>query len=383
MLDSLKGAVSSGACGAAFTVAQNEIKKHTGKDIEVVGEDIPADWTDWMCKTGANSLCIEDTWDFLEKSEGNKRKVELWEKRDLKKIVMKVNDNPEEDFRGWVSVFPEWKEGSTTLTLTWFPYAKTWGGGGASWLESGYKNWWIIRDEIVFGLQLYQLPGKCFYKSDWMDNWDDVDPDSLFPNGTKKFKRWLQFRHWVLYWYRESQWGWNYQWTEKPPKNPDGSEFNLDKILSLPSMPNLKMPQIKLPSLPGMPSMPSLPSLPSIHAPSLSMPSIHAPSLSAPSLGSLPSLPPKKLRPKGRWECHGIIELEGLKAKAKGSKLVLSNATITNFWHLKDGGWEDEKKEHQRLELETTSSEQAESWVETLKASGVEEGEVGGCCTVA
>jgi hypothetical protein len=56
---------------------------------------------------------------------------------------------------------------------------------------------------------------------------------------------------------------------------------------------------------------------------------------------------------------------------------------VTHFWEKKDGSYDDEEAEHQRFELETTSEEQAESWKLTLMASGVEEGDVGGCCVVA
>jgi len=142
-------------------------------------------------------------------------------------------------------------------------------------------------------------------------------------------------------------------------------------------MPNLKVPNIKLPSLPNI-SMPSMPSMPSISAPSLS-----APSFSMPSLGSLPSIPEKKQRPKNKWAAHGIIELEDLKVKAVGKDIILSNANVTHFWEKKGGGYDDEDKERQRFVLTCTSEEQANSWKETLMASGVEEGDAGGCCTVA
>jgi len=267
----------------------------------------------------------------------------------------------------------------------WFyPKALSWKSQD-TWMGSNC-SWWCLRDEMVSGLQIYQLPGKCFYKSDWLDGFSDVDPGGLLPTSTKKFKRWFQFRHWALMWYAADIWGWNYQWTETPPPNDDGSEFKLENILKLPSMPSLKVPSIRLPSLPGMPSMPHMPSMPSLHAPSmpsLSMPSLSMPNLSAPSMPSLPGLPSKKKRPEGKWDAHGIIELGGMKAKAKGKTLVLSNVTLTNFWLKSDGSYEDEKKEHQRLELTCTDEEQAQSWVASLKEVGVEEGEVGGCCTVA
>jgi len=275
----------------------------------------------------------------------------------------------------------DWAEGSDTVIITWLPRGLSWSSSNY-WWESGSRSWWIIRDELVFAMKLYQLPGKCFYKSDELGGFEDPDPDSFLPTGTKKFKRWFQFRHWVIYWYAEAQWGWNYQWTETPPKNPDGSSFSLDSVLSLPSMPNVTLPTIRLPSLPGMPSMPSMPSLPSLSMPSLSAPSLSMPSLSAPSL-SMPSLPEKKKRPTGKWDCHGMIELEGMKACAKGSKLVLSNATVVHFWEDKNGYVDTERKEHQRLVLECSDNEQAQSWVLSLKESGVEEGEIGGCCTVA
>jgi len=359
-----------------LSTAEAEIKKHTGKTIRVSTEGLPPNMIDWVSKTGINSLCTEDSWAFLEKSEWNEPKIKLWEERNIDHIIMTTYQTGDSD-DDWIVCMPEWEAGSKTLKLKWGPRA-TWWSSDSHWHEGGYKRWWNISDEIVFGLQLYQLPGRCFYKSDWLEDFEDVDADSPLPFGTKKYKRWFQFRHWIIYWYPEAQWGWNWQWTETPPKLPDGSLFNLDFVLSCPSLPNFTMPHIKLPSLPNV----SLPSLPSISAPSIHAPSIHAPSLSAPSLGSLPSIPDKKKRPKSRWACHGYIELTDLKAKADGKKLILSNAKLTNFWD-KNGSIDVEEKEHQRLVLAATSDEQAKSWFLSLKESGVEEGDVGGCCTVA
>jgi hypothetical protein len=357
--------------------AEAEIKKHTGMDIEVETAEVPDSWRAWMSRTGINSIANEDTWAFLEDNQWNQRKIELWKKRGLKKIILAVWETPDEDEK-WVTAFPEWETDSTTLKIWFYPRAGNWESSN-SWLEPGYKRWWNLSDEIVFGLQLYQLPGKCFYKSDWLDDFEDVDPDSIIPNGTKKYKRWFQFRHWIIYWYPESMWGWNWAYTKSPPKLPDGSLFNLDAVLSCPSLPDFTMPRPRLPSLPDV-SLPdvSLPSLPSISAPSIS-----APSLSAPSLGSLPSMPDRKARPTGTYACHGFIELTDLKVKDDGDKVILSNATVMHFWQDKNGYIDTEKKERQRMVLKTTSKEQAESWKLSLMESGVEEGDAGGCCTVA
>ena len=394
MLDAIGGAlsgaasavsstVSGGVKNAMLLVAERVIKEHTGKDITVEADGIPPHREEWMSKTGVNSLCCDDTWSFLDKSEGNRRKVEKWNERNIKKIVMKVDETPDPDLLDWGVCVPSWETGSDTLVLTWLPRAFNHTCNN-TWLEtSGWRSWWILSDEIVSGLQLYQLPGKCFYKSDWLDGFEDVDPEGFLPTSKKAFKRWFQFRHWIMFWYAKEQWGYNWQYTEKPPRLPDGSEFNLSAVLSCPSLPSLKMPNVKLPSLPGMPSMPSLPSMPSISAPSLSMPSLSMPSLSMPSLGSLPSMPERKMRPKNKWGAHGFVELEGMKVKASGKDIIFSNANITNFWETKTGSIDDEPKEHQRLVLQTTSEEQAESWKLTLMASGVEEGDVGGCCVVA
>ena len=375
----VSGAVGDAATKAALTYAEGKIKEYTGQEIEVVTKDVPDNRLEWVRKTGVNSLCTDDTWSFLEKSEYNMRKVELWKERNIKKIVLTVNEKPDKnEIPDWAAAVVDWKHGSDVMTIVFLPYAFTWSSDNYYW-ESGYRCWWILSDYIVFGLQLYQLPGKCFYKSDWLDGFVDVDPDGLLPSSTKKFRRWFQFRHWTIFWYAADSWGWNYQWTETPPKNEDGSEFKLENVLKLPGMPSLSMPSLRLPSLPGMPSL-SMPSMPSLSMPSLSAPSLSMPSLSAPSL---PSLPAKKKRPEGKWDSHGVIELNGMKAKASGKKLILSNVTLTNFWVDKNGNYENETKEHQRLELECTNAEQALSWVLSLKEVGVEEGEVGGCCSVA
>ena len=382
LLDAISNAVTGFISNAIISEAEKDIKKATGRDIKIKTENVPSEWEHWVAYTGVNSIANEDTWAFLENNEYNKRKVELWNERAIDTIILTVDTNPAEE-DAWITCEPEWESGSKTLKL-WFnmPRAGNW-SSDVSWAdESGYWKWWNLADEIVFGLQLYQLPGKCFYKSDWLEDFEDVDEASPLPFGTKKVPRWFQFRHWLIYWYPEAQWGWNWAYTPTPPKLPDGSLFSLDAVLSCPSLPNFKMPQIKLPSLPNvsLPSAPSIsaPSLPSISAPSLSMPS-----LSAPSLGSLPSMPDKKKRPKGKWACHGYIELEGLKIKASGKDVIFSNATITHFWEDKDGCIDTEEKERQRLVLKATSEEQAESWKLSLLESGVEEGDAGGCCTVA
>lgn len=377
ILNAVSNMVSSFIDAAIIREAEKDIKEASGLSITIKTENVPAEYEHWMAYTGINSIANEDTWSFLDKSEYNKRKVELWKERNIDTIVLLVDTQPDPE-DDWITCEPEWETGSRTLKL-WFnmPRAASW-SSDVSWAQDeGYHKWWNLSDEIVFGLQLYQLPGKCFYKSDWLENFEDVDEDSILPTGTKKVARWFQFRHWIIYWYPNSQWGWNCAHTTTPPKMPDGSLFSLDAVLSCPSMPNLKMPNVKLPSLPSvsLPSMPSMPSLPSISAPSL-------PSLSMPSLGSLPSLPEKPKRPSGKWACHGYIELEGLKVKASGSDVILSNAKLTNFWE-KNGSIDTEEKENQRLVLKATSDEQAESWKASLVESGVEEGDAGGCCTVA
>lgn len=376
--DSVSNAVHGAVEGPLLRAAEEEIKKLTGRSITVETENVPSQWQTWMSRTGINSIANEDTWAFLEDSQWNKRKIELWNERAIDKIILLIDTEPDPEDH-WIVCEPEWETGSKTLKL-WFnmPRAGSWASDN-TWLEPGYKRWWNLGDEIVFGLQLYQLEGKCFYKSDWLEDFEDVDENSIIPNGTKKVSRWFQFRHWIIYWYPEAQWGWNWAYTKKPPKLPDGSLFDINFVLSCPSLPNFTMPQIKLPSLPDV----ELPSLPSISAPSL--PSISAPSLSAPSLSlpsSLPSMPDRLYRPKGKWACHGYIELDGLKVKASGKDLILSNAKVTHFWE-KDNYIDTEEKERQRFVLKATTAEQAESWKLSLMESGVEEGDAGGCCTVA
>jgi len=375
--DSVASAVAGAVEGPLLEAAKEAIKKETGADIDVETENVPDSWKVWMARTGINSIANSQTWAFLEESQWNQRKIDLWKERAIDKIVLSVNENPDDE-DGWIVCMPEWEQGSKTLKLVFYPRAGNWESSN-SWLEPGYKRWWNLSDEIVFGLQLYQLPGKCFYKSDWLDEFDDVDPDSLIPNGTKKYKRWFQFRHWIIYWYPRAMWGWNWAYTRKPPSLPDGSDFNLDAVLSCPSLPDFEMPKIKLPSLPDI-------ELPDVSMPDVSLPDApsmpDAPSLSAPSLGSMPSMPDRLKRPSGRWACHGFIELTDLKVKADGKDVILSNANVTHFWD-KDGHIDTEKKERQRFVLKATSDEQATSWKESLMESGVEEGDTGGCCTVA
>jgi len=62
----------------------------------------------------------------------------------------------------------------------------------------------------------------------------------------------------------------------------------------------------------------------------------------------------------------------------------MSDITRIDLWEEDNGHIRDEKKEHQRLDLQCTDEEQCQSWFESLLGGGAEEGEVGGgCCTVA
>ena len=378
--DSVSSAVGGFVDGALLKAAEKSIKEETGMDIDLEMGSVPDSKKDWMRKTGINSIACSGTWRFLDNSSYNARKVEKWKQRGIKKIILSAKDEVDPEDR-WIVCLPKWETGSTTLELTFYPRAYYWSSNN-TWVEPGHKSYWYLDDEIVSGLQLYQLPGKCFYKSDFLDGFEDVDPNSVLPFGTAKFKRWFQFRHWIIYWYPNEMWGYNWAYTTKPPSLPDGSDFNLDSILSCPSLPDFEMPKIKLPSLPNieMPSMPDMPSLPDVSLPDA--PSLSAPSLSAPSLGSLPSIPDKPKRPSGKWACHGFIELRDLKVKADGKDVILSNANLTNFWE-KNGHIDTEQKDRQRLVLKATDEEQAESWKLSLMESGVEEGDAGGCCTVA
>lgn len=375
LLDAVKDAVTK---WSEVKTAEERIKEITGMDISVEIEDCPSSWEDWMKKTGCNSLCTDDSWRFLDDNQWNQRKIELWKERSIDKIVMKVKEDVESEDR-WVSCMPEWEEGSKTLVLVWYPRAGNWSSSNA-WGESGSKTWWNLADEITFGLRLYQLPGKCFYKSDWLEDFEDVDPDGMLPTSTHKVKRWFQFRHWIIYWYPTAMWGYNWAYTKQPPKLPDGSDFSLDSVLKCPSLPDFTMPEVKLPSLPDV-ELPSV-DMPSVDLPSIEAPSIGTPSIGTPSLGSMPSMPEKKVRPSGKWAAHGFIELTDMKVKADGKDIIFSNCHVTDFWE-KDGHIDTEKKDNARYVLKCTDDEQAKSWEDSLAECGVEVGDTGGCCTVA
>lgn len=364
----------------AIKTAEEKIKQHTGRDIEVVEGSFGSEWNDFMAGPGTNSLGLGGTWHWLERGPGSERQRDLWEERDIKKIIIAAEpeDKLDEHEMQHTDCIVHYESGSNEFTLSWCPRALK---------LSNHRKWFCIHDDIQFGLRLYQLDGCCFYKSDFVDDFEDIDENSCLPNGTGKFQRWLQFRHWTMMWFEKARPGWNYKKTNKPPQMPDGSDFNMDCILDLPDMPSMSMPSISLPSLPDveLPSLPSLPDMPSVELPSIdpSMPSFDP---SMPSLGSisLPSMDDRKYRPKNRWACHGIIELKGLKVKASGSTLILSDATVHHFWQQGEGnGIDCEKREHQRMELSVSSSDQAKSWFESLIESKCEEGDEGGCCTIA
>eukprot|EP00755_Sulcionema_specki_P011396 Sspe_Gene.7661::Locus_2591_Transcript_2_2_Confidence_0.750_Length_1351::g.7661::m.7661 len=221
------------------------------------------------------------------------------------------------------------------------------------------------------------LTGKCWYKSGWVK--DFPEPKMI---GTDKVERWFQLRHWCIYWYPRQMWGWNWKASE-PPEGEDTSK--LDKLpglpdIKLPSLPNVKWPDMSMPDM----SMPDV-SMPDVSMPDVSMPDISAPDLSAPDLSapdlSAPDLPKQKERPKNKWAPHGRIQMDGAKVCAKGKKLIISNATVLQFWDNVKNGYEEQKRA--RIEVECPDSEQAESWVLSCEFGGAEVGEASsGCCSV-
>jgi len=375
-----KEAVKTGALEVACAAAEKEVKKQTGRSIRVTTRNVPDDWLEWMAKTGVNSLCAPDTWVFLEESSYNARKVDLWNERGIKKIVMTVRTDPEEFSSDWKIAEVEWESPSTTMTIHWYPRASRDKNSPNFWKEKGPKEWWSLANEICFGLRIYQLPGKCFYKSDWVDNFDDVDPDSYFASGTTVYRRWLQFRRWTLLWYARPIADYNFQWSTVAPKKNDGRDFDFDAIRNVPTDPRIDAipEEVRLPTLDdvqlpdGVEHPPPPPTTDEDEDARNKREAEHA-----------ETLPERRARPVNPFAPHGVIELNGLHVIAKGNKLILTGATIHHYWEVEGGKIETEVRRNERLELKCFSSEQADSWAESLIASGAINSEHTTCCVVA
>eukprot|EP01059_Diplonema_ambulator_P001475 TRINITY_DN11244_c0_g1_i1.p1 TRINITY_DN11244_c0_g1~~TRINITY_DN11244_c0_g1_i1.p1 ORF type:complete len:395 (+),score=124.10 TRINITY_DN11244_c0_g1_i1:45-1229(+) len=390
VMDGISGAVSgaAGAVGGAMSAIGSSIKsfaddtetekncKEAEKKYEeyyksVAGEsksievkvDKGSDWDsrvqDFMKKAAPASFADKWTLQFLR--DEDKRKV--WNKG-CDKVILTYAKAPSEDELEHIDEY-SWARVSREDSTVYIKFYER---------CLGYTTIYL-RDEIEFGLNMDQLTGKCYYKSGWVDKFSEPK----FPFGTDSVKRWLQCRHYCVYWYPRRMWGWNWKASE-PPEGEDSSLFD-----KLPGLPDIKLP--KLPNLPSlsMPdlSMPDL-SMPDISMPDVSMPDLSAPDLSMPSLSapdlSAPDLPEAKKRPQHRWAPHGRIQLDGAKVCNKGKTLIISGATVLQFWENRSGGYEEEK--NKRIEVECDDKEQAESWVATLEYGGATVGEVSGCCSI-
>lgn len=364
-------------------LAGGEVKKHTNMDIVVEFHHVAVDWLPWMVKTGINSICTEQSWAFMK----DQHKAQLFHERGIKKIKLTVmNDAPEED--NWIVTWANWDRNEKELIVYFYPGAKVL-TSEHSWDEGGNRSWWNLCDDILFALKMTTAEGPCFYKSDYVAM-EDVE----VPNGqSAKRKRWLQFRHWILVFFANERPGWNWGPTKCPPPLADGSPFTLQAVSQIggtpgyPSIPHPQLPQLNDVELPpaGQGAQGRPPSLAPI--PNQGQGQQQQPQGQQGQAQGQPQQqqqqPAGLTRPKGKWACHGYIELTpSLLVKAKDNVLVLSDATVTYLWQDGQGKIQQEKKENVRLELDTPSALQADSWFKSLQASGVKEGEVGGCCTI-
>ena len=69
--------------------------------------------------------------------------------RKIDKITFKVKEECDEDEK-WIDCWPTWEEGSTELTLTWYPRARNGGLRGVFWNQGGSRSYNNIGDEISF-----------------------------------------------------------------------------------------------------------------------------------------------------------------------------------------------------------------------------------------
>eukprot|EP01060_Flectonema_neradi_P035517 TRINITY_DN6559_c0_g1_i1.p1 TRINITY_DN6559_c0_g1~~TRINITY_DN6559_c0_g1_i1.p1 ORF type:complete len:413 (+),score=76.83 TRINITY_DN6559_c0_g1_i1:68-1240(+) len=355
---------SKKACKEAEKLYEEQYKKLTGKDADSIDikVDKGSDWDDRVSKFMKSSavMSIVHTYSLQFLRDDDKKKI--WDKG-CKKIIVTYAKEPTEDELEHIESHSSARVSREDETIYIKYYERA----------IGYHTVYL-RDEIEFGLDMYMLTGKCWYKSGWVDKFQEPK----FPFGTESVKRWFQLRHNCLYWYPRRLWGYNWKANEAP----EGEDLSLldklpglpdIKLPKLPNLPDLSMPDVSMPDM----SMPDV-SMPDISAPDLSMPDLSAPDLSMPDL-SAPDLPEAKKRPKYRWSPHGRIQMSGAKVCSKGRKLIISNATIIQFWENRPGGYEEEKRK--KIEVECHDEEQAESWVESCVFGGATEGEAG-CCSI-
>ena len=203
-----------------------------------------------------------------------------------------------------------------------------------------------------------ELEGECVYKSGWVEvNW----PGGLLSFTAAKGPKhcWLRFTGWSAYLYTHCQWWYNW----KRSGNPDEDASFLKNMAD-------NLPDFKMPDLPGLPSMPDL-SMPDLSMPDVSMPSVSMPSVSMPSM-SMPSFKkpkmPKKKKFREDYMIYFNINDKGtVKKSGKDITMKVEEATL-NY-----DGEADEKKKNYILKFQATSSDQAESWFETMKGAGLKE----------
>ncbi|KAJ9460353.1 hypothetical protein DIPPA_02802 [Diplonema papillatum] len=348
-------------------------KEATGKrkDIEIK-VDHDNDWdsrvVEFMKKAAVKSFGLRNTLQFLR--DDYKRKI--WE-NGCDKVVLTYQDKPSDDELEYIDEH-SWARVSREDDVVYIKFYNR---------CVGY-SYIYIRDEIEFGLNMDMLTGKCWYKSGWVKDF----PEPKFPFGTDNLPRWFQCRHYCLLWYPRRMWGWNWKANQAPEgedmslwdKLPGLPDLKLPKLPGLPdfSMPDLSLPDVSMPdvSMPDV-SMPDV-SMPDVSMPDLSRPDLSMPDLSAPDL-SMPDIPAQKQRPKHRWAPHGRIQLKDAMVCQKGKKLIITNATVLQFWDTAKG-YEEEKRK--KIEVELDEEEQAESWVQTLVFGGATEGEASGCCSI-
>lgn len=343
------------------SIAEKALSDRFKSKFEVTAPCVPDAWKEWIPKAGINSICNDETWGFLEKApEAHKNR---WDFIGINKIILKVQPECKPDEK-WRVAQVQWDFGENReeMTIVFFPHAKTL-KSERCWNEEGEKKYWNLSGEITLALNIYQLPGPCFYKSGWLTSMQCIE------GAPGKYRRWFQFRHWILFWYNREVPGYNCPLInpQRPPANQDGTPFSMEDVTKLPSTPGFTMPPV------------TLPQLPQVVLPTSEMETIDAP-MFEPEYLPLDAPQSARQRPKARWAAHGYIEFDGrARVSHMGPKLVISNATITDLWE-NNGTILPETRAGRRFDLVADETGEAESWYRSFREAGMKE-DTGGCCS--
>eukprot|EP00035_Acanthoeca_spectabilis_P013832 m.259932 g.259932 ORF g.259932 m.259932 type:complete len:215 (+) comp15981_c0_seq2:171-815(+) len=181
--------------------------------------------------------------------------------------------------------------------------------------------------------------------------------------GIKSQQRWLQLRHYVIFYYDEEKKGYN-SWgrPENEIEEPDDEMKDTSLLDKLPGLPEIQFPS--LPNLPSLPDMPDMPDMPSLKMPDMpDMPSLKAPSMADLKKMKMPSMPKRKERHPGGP--YGRIQMHGAQVRQDGKTVKLTNCRHTKIY--KDS---TEQEDNASFTFTFDNEDEAYSWLVSMAYGG-------------